>query len=154
MATAYVVWGNLWIPLTNSLKGGIPFLALEFLLNDYDSWRKNHLLKLYLYLRTNIYIVLDYYILFIRRTGNIFKLLKSYCSKATTSEYSIGIKWFASAPWIIVRCTYHIKYIPYTTGRKNFVFQWSCAWLTQCGIVIHLNRTSCNITNSPLSSRL
>lgn len=85
MATAYVIWGDFWIPLTNSLKGGIPFLALEFLLNDYGSWRNNYLLKLYLYLHTNIYVVFDYYILFIRRTGNILKLLKSYCSKATTS---------------------------------------------------------------------
>lgn len=85
MATAYVICGDFWIPLTNSLKGGIPFLALEFLLNDYGSWRNNYLFKLYLYLHTNIYVVFDYYILFIRRTGNILKLLKSYCSKATTS---------------------------------------------------------------------
>lgn len=85
MATAYVIWGDFWIPLTNSLKGGILFLALEFLLNDYGSWRNNYLLKLYLYLHTNIYVVFDYYILFVRRTGNILKLLKSYCSKATTS---------------------------------------------------------------------
>lgn len=74
------VYGNIlcclrcfWIALTNNLKGGIPFLALEFLLNDYGSGRKNYLLKLYLYV--NIYIMFNNYILFIKITDNIWKLL-------------------------------------------------------------------------------